>query len=155
MQPKILLTPFWLIAATLVGLGDTLYLSYFQYLNIIPSCAVGGCEIVLTSPYSSPFGVPFAYVGLVYYVYMLCLGILLMIDQHSKGLRFGTLAYTAIGLVLSIGFELFQYFVIHAMCLYCGISALITLVLFSIAVWHWRSTSAHPLVHPPQEVKKQ
>lgn len=142
MPTKLLLTPFWLIAATLVGLGDTLYLSYFHYLNIIPSCAIGGCEIVLTSVYSSPFGVPFAYLGLVYYIYMLCLGILLVIDPISKGLRFGALVYTGIGLVLSIGFELFQYFVIHALCVYCGISALTTLVLFIIAVWHWKKTKS-------------
>ncbi|MDO8517911.1 MAG: vitamin K epoxide reductase family protein [bacterium] len=151
MEQKILLTPFWLIAATFVGLGDTLYLSYFHYLNIIPSCAIGGCEIVLTSPYSSPFGVPFAYIGLVYYIYALCLAILLMIDPHSKGLRFGALAYTGVGLALSVGFELFQYVVIHALCLYCGISALTTLALFCLAVWHFRSTRPpHLFVQSPQ-----
>ena len=154
MHQKVLLTPFWLIAATLVGLGDTLYLSYYHLLGLVPGCAIGGCEIVLTSPYSSPFGVPFAYLGLVYYAYMFCLGILLMIDPTSKGLRFGVLAYTGIGLLLSIGFELFQYFVIHALCLYCGISALTAFVLFGIAVWHWRLTSSHPSIQPPQGVEK-
>ena len=135
---KVLLTPFWLIAATFVGLGDTLYLSYYHLLGIIPTCAIGGCEIVLSSVYATPLGVPFAYIGFVYYMYMLGLSILLAIDPTSKGLRFGVLAYTAIGLLCSIGFELFQYVVIHALCMYCAISALTTLVLFSVAVWHWR-----------------
>ena len=115
MPAKILLTPFWLVAATLVGLGDTLYLSYYHLLGLVPGCAIGGCEIVLGSVYSHPFGVPFAYIGLVYYIYML-----------------------------------FQYFVIHALCMYCAISALTTLALFVIAVRHWHSTSPHPLVQPPQ-----
>jgi uncharacterized membrane protein len=140
MQPKILLTPFWLIAVTFIGLGDTLYLSYYHLLGIIPTCAIGGCEIVLSSPYATPFGVPFAYIGLVYYTYMLGLAILLAIDPNSRGLRFGMLAYTTIGLLCSIGFELFQYFVIHALCMYCAISALTTLLLFIVAVWHWRAT---------------
>jgi uncharacterized membrane protein len=135
---KVLLTPFWLIAATFIGIGDTLFLSYYHLLGIIPTCAIGGCEIVLSSPYTTPFGMPFAYLGLFYYMYMLGLGILLAIDPASKGLRFGALAYTAIGLLCSICFELFQYFVIGALCMYCGISAITTLLLFIIAVWHWR-----------------
>ena len=140
---KNLLTPFWLIAATLIGLGDTLFLSYYHLLGIIPGCAIGGCEIVLSSPYTmigGALGLPFAYAGLFYYLYMLALGILLVIDPTSKGLRFGALAYTAFGLLCSIGFELFQYFVIGALCMYCGISAATTLVLFIIALWHWRAT---------------
>ncbi len=137
---KIALAPFYIISAAFIGIADTLYLSYFHYMNLIPSCAIGGCEIVLTSPYSSPFGVPFAYIGLFYYASMLGLALLLAYDPNSRGLRLGMLVYTGLGLVLSIGFELFQYFVIHALCMYCGISALTTLVLFGLAIWHWRST---------------
>jgi uncharacterized membrane protein len=134
------LTPYWLIAASFIGIGDTLYLVYEKLHGIIPGCLIlNGCEQVLTSPYSVVFGIPLAYYGLAFYAYMLGLAFLLAIDPESKGLRFGTLAYTTIGLLFSIGFELFQYFVIHAMCLYCAISALTTFVLFCIAVWHWRS----------------
>ena len=141
MQPKVLLTPFWLIAATFIGLGDTLFLAYYHWLNITPGCAIGGCEVVLNSPYTmigGPQGIPFAYVGLFYYVYMLGLGVLLAIDPGSRGLRLGALLYTGIGLLLSVGFELFQFYVIHALCMYCAISAITTLILFIIAVWHWR-----------------
>lgn len=137
------LTPYWLIAATFLGLGDTLYLSYEKIQGIIPGCLVlNGCEKVLTSPYSELFGVPLAFIGVVYYVYMLGLAILLSIDPHSKGLRFGVLAYATIGLALSVYFEWFQWSVIGALCQYCAISALTTLILFGIAVWHWRTTKA-------------
>lgn len=138
MESKVYLTPFYLIAATLIGLGDTLFLSYYHLLGIVPTCAIGGCEIVLSSPYTVLFGVPLTYLGLVYYVYMLGLAILLAVDPASKGLRFGMLAYTTIGLLCSIGFELFQYFVIHALCMYCALSAFTTLLLFCLAVWHWK-----------------
>ena len=140
-EEKIYLTPFWLIAATFVGLGDVFYLAYYHLLGIIPGCALKGCEIVLTSAYATPLGIPFAYIGVFFYMYMLGLAILLVIDPTSKGLRFGVLSYTTIGLMCSIGFELFQYFVIGALCMYCGISALTTLFLFIIALWHWRATS--------------
>ena len=137
---KILLTPFYLIAATLVGLGDTLFLSYYQHLGITPGCAIGGCEIVLNSAYSKFMGVPLSYIGLVFYVYMLALAILVAYDSYGKGTRFALMAYTSIGLLMSLGFETLQIFVIHAICLYCAISAATTLVLFGLALWHWRST---------------
>ena len=129
-----------LIALSLVGLGDTLFLSYYAYINTIPGCALSGCEIVLSSPYAKPFGVPFAYIGLFYYAHMLGLAVLLALDPHSRGMRLGALLYTGIGFLLSIGFELFQYFVIGALCLYCGISALTTLFLFAVAMYHFKTS---------------
>jgi uncharacterized membrane protein len=137
---KVLLTPFWIIAATFIGLGDTFFLSYYQHLGITPTCAIGGCEIVLNSVYSKFVGVPLSYIGLAFYVYMLALGILLAYDPFGKGTRFAIVAYTTIGLLFSLGFELTQIFVIHAICMYCAISATTTLLLFCLAIWHWRST---------------
>lgn len=135
------LTPYWLIAATFLGIGDTAYLVYEKLHGIIPGCLVlNGCEKVLTSEYSSVFGVTLAHIGLVYYVYFLALAILLSMDPYSKALRMGTLAYATIGLLFSIYFEWFQWSVIGALCQYCAISALVTLILFGLSVWHWRST---------------
>ncbi len=141
MQPKVFLAPFYFIAATFIGIADTLYLSYEHFLGIVPGCAIlTGCERVLTSVYATPLGVPFAYIGLLFYLYMLGLGILLAYDPTSKGLRFGAVAYTAIGLGCSICFEMIQFFIIGALCVYCALSALTTLVLFGIAVWHFRTS---------------
>jgi uncharacterized membrane protein len=140
MENKVLLSPFYLIAATFVGLGDTLYLSYYHLLGIVPTCAIGGCEVVLSSKYATPLGVPFAYIGLLYYLFMLFLLVLLAYDPAGRGMRAGVLAFSGIGLLCSIGFEVFQYVVIGALCMYCGISALTTLALFCLALWHWRTT---------------
>jgi uncharacterized membrane protein len=143
MPTKVPVAPYILLALALIGLGDTLYLSYFQYLNLIPSCAIGGCEIVLTSAQSKFFGVPWSYIGLVYYTYMLCLAVLLSIDPRSRGLRLGALVYAGAGLLYSV-YAIFyvQLSVIHALCQFCAISALTTLCLFAAAVWHWRATKA-------------
>jgi uncharacterized membrane protein len=141
MQDKPLLTPYLLMAAAMVGLGITAFLSYFQYMNLIPSCAVGGCEIVLTSEHSKFFGVPWSYVGLVYYAYLFALSLLLAIDPRSIALRLGTLFYTGIGVLYSAWAIFYiQLSVIGALCEYCSMSALTTLALFALAVWHFRKT---------------
>ncbi len=134
------LAPYFLIALALIGLGDTLYLAYYQYLNLIPTCAIGGCEIVLVSPHSKFFGVPWSYIGLVYYVYMLALAILLALEPRSKALRLAALAYTGAGLLYSLWAIFYiQLSVIGALCQFCAISALVTLGLFITALFHYRS----------------
>lgn len=139
--PKVLLAPFYLLAATFIGIADTLFLSYYHFINATPACALSGCEIVLSHPSATLWGlISLAYLGLIYYLYMLCLVALLAYDPRSKGLRAGVLLYTGLGLICSIAFELYQFFVIHAMCMYCGISAAVTLVLFGLAVWHFKAT---------------
>lgn len=140
-QEKLPVAPYLLIALAFIGLGDTLYLSYFQYMNLIPSCAIGGCEIVLTSEYSKFFGVPWSYVGLVYYVYMLGLALLLAIDPKSLGLRLGALLYTGVGVAYSVWAIFYiQLSVLGELCQYCAISALTTLCLFGVALWHFIAT---------------
>lgn len=137
------LAPFYLIAAALIGIADTLFLSYFAFLNTVPGCAIGGCEVVLTSEYSKFFGVPLGYLGLVYYAYMLALAGLIVLLPRSKELALAALFYTGIGLLLSLIFEFYiQAYLIGAMCLYCGISAFVTLALFGTAVWHYRTLKA-------------
>jgi len=137
MNQRAPLIPYILIALSLIGLGDTLYLSYYQYLNLVPSCVISGCETVLTSAYSKFFGVPWSYLGLFYYAYMLALAVLIAIEPRSFALRLGAVAYTGIGLLYSI-YAIFyvQLTVLNAICQFCAISALITLFLFIAAVRH-------------------
>ncbi len=124
----------------MVGLGDTLYLSYFQYLNLVPSCAIGGCETVLTHPYAKFFGVPWSYIGLVYYAYLFCLAALLIIDPRSYGLRLGALLYTGVGVGYSAWAVFYvQLSLIGAICQFCMISAITTLAACVIASLHYRS----------------
>ncbi len=141
MDNKPSTSAYLLLALAMVGLGITAFLSYFQYNNLVPSCAIGGCEIVLTSVHSKLFGLPWSYYGLVYYIYMFCLAVLLIIDPRSKGLRLGALLYTGVGVIYS-SWAIFyiQLTVIGALCQYCAMSAATTALLFVTAIWHWRST---------------
>ena len=132
-----LLTPYYLIALALIGIADTLYLSISVYAGVAPSCVLEGCEVVLASPYAKFFGVPLSYIGLVYYVYMLALAGLLAFDPYAKGLRWGTLLYTLVGVLMSVGFIYIQGVLIGAYCQYCLISAVLTVLLFGVAFWHF------------------
>lgn len=142
MENRVPLGPYILLALSMVGLGITAYLSYFQYLNLIPSCAIGGCEVVLTSEYSKFFGVPLSYLGLVYFAYLFCLSALLSFDPHSKGLRWGALLYTGFG-VLYFAYALFyvQAILIGAFCQYCIMSAITTTIAFGVSLYHYRSSN--------------
>jgi uncharacterized membrane protein len=144
MPAKPPLAPFILLALALIGLGDALYLSYFQYLNLIPTCAIGGCEQVLTSDYSKFFGVPWSYIGLVYYGYMLCLSVLLIIDPDSRGLKLGALLYAGFGVLYSCWAIFYiQLSLIHALCQFCAISAVTTLLMFITVLWHRLTSGVH------------
>lgn len=140
-----LLTPYYLLALALIGIADTLYLSVSVYTGVAPSCVLEGCEVVLNSVYAKFFGVPLAYIGLMYYVYLLCLVVLLAFDPYSKGLRSGTLLYTGIGFLYSLYAVFYvQTILIGAYCQYCLISAALTVLLFGTAFWHFLVTrSSH------------
>lgn len=134
------LGPFYLISLTLIGIADTLYLAYSEFMNIAPSCILAGCDVVLSSQYSEVFGVPLAYWGLVYYAYMLGIAILLALEPRSKALIWGTLLYTGVGLLSSVAFIYIQATLIGAFCQYCFISAAVTVGLFGVALWHYKKT---------------
>ena len=63
--------------------------------------------MVLTSAYSKFFGVPLSYIGLVYYMYMVFLAAMLIIEPRSWVLKYAVIKYTAIGLLLSVYFEFY------------------------------------------------
>jgi len=135
-----LLGPFYLISLALIGIADTLYLSYNEFMNTTPSCLLKGCDAVLAHPLSEVLGVPLAYWGLAYYVFMLGLVALLAIKPRSAMLRLATLLCTGIGLLCSAAFIYIQAAIIGAFCQYCLLSALVTLGLFSVALWHYKQT---------------
>lgn len=121
-----------------IGLLDALYLSYAQYAQSPLICGVlEGCNAVSASPYSKIFGIPIAYLGVIFYIGMLKM----LFWQHfiptlsTWGRRLFVLgAY--IGAAASVVFVYIQYTYIGAFCIYCLLSAIITwtvaVIVFSI-----------------------
>jgi uncharacterized membrane protein len=123
-------------ALAFIGLVDAGYLTYlkFQLMSNGPGCAFGGCDEVNQSPFSMLFGVPVALWGLL--VYAILLGMLLL-WQRAEGARDlwlgrGVLALSAGGLAFSAYLTALELFVIHAICPFCVISAIVILLLFIV-----------------------
>lgn len=130
--------PAWLVilflAVAVIGFADATFLTAKSYLGgTIPCAILNGCEEVVTSQYSKIFGLPVALLGSVYY---LLIAVLTLIYLDSGSYRFlGAAArLTVIGLLASIWFIFLQVFVIHALCLYCLVSAGTSTTLFILGV---------------------
>jgi uncharacterized membrane protein len=138
--------PFVMLALALIGVVDAYYDSYAIYTGQLLWCPppIDGCNIVANSPYARIFDVPLGYFGLVYYLYMFALVALLALDPFSRGLRVGTLLYAATGVSFSIYFMYIQTTFIHAFCVYCLISAVLTLFLLVSALRHFRASRMGP-----------
>jgi uncharacterized membrane protein len=134
--------PYVVLALALIGIADAFYDSYMIYGGQPLWCPppIDGCNIVASSPYARVFDVPLGYVGLVYYLYMFGLAALLAFDPFSRGLRFGAILYAATGVGFSIYFMYIQFTFIHAFCIYCVISGVLTVLLFIAALSHFRAT---------------
>jgi uncharacterized membrane protein len=142
MLSKVPLAPYFMLAFAFIGIADAFYDSYVIYNGQLLWCPppIDGCNIVAKSPYARIFDMPLGYFGLMYYLYMFGLAALLAFDPFSRGLRLGALLYAATGVSFSIYFMYIQVTFIHAFCIYCLISAVLTLLLLVTALWHLRAT---------------
>ncbi len=141
-RKKAAFIPFLMLLLALIGIADALYDSYEAYNNQMLWCpqAIDGCNTVADSPYARIFDIPLGYLGLIFYLYMFALAALLAFDPFSRGLRLGALLYSAIGVSFSIYFLYLDFAFIHAFCIYCTVSAVLTLLLLIAAVAHFRAT---------------
>jgi len=139
---KTTFAPYLMVLFALIGIADAFYDSYEVYNSNMLWCpeTINGCNTVANSPYARIFDVPLGYFGLIFYLYMFALAALLAFDPFSRGLRLGALLYTAIGVCFSIYFTYLEFAVIHALCIYCLLSAALTVFLFIAAMAHFRAT---------------
>lgn len=127
--------------AAFVGFADSAYLTADHYLSLpLPCSLLHGCEVVLHSTWSMVGPVPLAAIGVLYYLAVLFSAVYLLTSmdwpKHATKLFF---LVTLAGLIMSVVFESMQVFIIHALCQYCALSALMTLVLASLGYSLWRS----------------
>ena len=132
--------PMLLLALALVGIADASYDSYAIFLGRELWCPppIDGCNTVANSPYARISGVPLGYLGVVFYVGMASIAALLVHAPASRALRSIALAYSGIGLLASGVFFYIQLNYIHAFCVYCMISAVLTVFLFTASLIHYR-----------------
>ncbi len=141
-----------MLALALVGIGIAFYDSYVIYNGLQLWCPppIDGCNTVAYSPYARISGVPIGYLGLAYYAAMFGIAAWLSREPFSPELRWVALLYAAAGLCASIYFFYVQRTYIQAFCVYCLISAVVTVFLFGGALRHFRATRADG-ARPPSE----
>jgi uncharacterized membrane protein len=143
---KINLPIYVMLALTLIGISDAMYVAYGSYSGTQLWCPIlDGCNTVVNSPYSRVLGMPMSYFGFIYYLFMFGLAARLAYEPASKSLRFRMVLYAALGAVSSAYFIYLQLGLIQAICSYCIISAIVSFLLLLAAVWHFQVTRSKNL----------
>lgn len=124
-----------MLVFSLVGVLDSVYLSYEHFSGSIPPCTIGAlsdCGQVLRSSYAVVFGIPLAVIGIIQY-FLLSYALIYVLLLNKNSLKYLILIQAKIGLLASIYFVYLQLFILHAICLYCMLSALTSLLIFLFA----------------------
>jgi len=116
-----------------LGVADALYLTVSYFTNTEVLCSLlEGCDVVLSGPYATFFGVPVSLIGVLYYIFLF-FGGLFILSSLKTHLHKYILLVPLFGFVATLYFVYLQLFVIGEICLYCMISAFITTVFSFIA----------------------
>lgn len=138
--------PHIAVGMIVIGILDALYLYISHTAGASLVCGVlDGCNEVAASPYSIVFGIPLSFLGLVFYIGMLAVASLLYYQEYRRVAKGLFLLGAAVGVAMSAYFTYLQAFVIEAWCMYCLISAAVTLLLLVISVLLYRDVETDSL----------
>lgn len=126
--------PIAIILIALVGFSDATYVTVKHFQGVIPPCAIGGCESVLTSSYSKILGIPVSLLGAIYY-FIIILSIFLHLDTKKEIFLKIPILMSVVGLIFSIYFMTVMVFVLKAICPYCIVSAITSTTIFIISAF--------------------
>ena len=129
----------------LVGLFVALYLTLYKAGAIGElTCAIGSCETVNTSRWSTFLGLPVAAWGLAYYAVVFVVALAGITERYadSRPFALGMLLLTAWGALFSLWLTYLELFVIHAICQWCVVSALLAVGIFVVSWREWREVRA-------------
>ncbi|MGK2962462.1 MAG: vitamin K epoxide reductase family protein [Gemmatimonadaceae bacterium] len=135
-------------ALALAGIFLALYLLFYK-LGMLGSltCSVGSCETVNTSKWATFLGFPVAGWGVAWYVTAFVVSLAGTTERFadSRNVSLVLVGLTGSGLLFSAYLTWLELFVIHAICQWCVVSAIIVLAMFVMAVLDFRDTSSFTL----------
>ena len=124
------------IILSILGLVDSIYLAWIKLANATAACAgIGDCESVNNSPYAEIAGIPIAVLGAG--AYLLMISLLLMEPraefwkENSPLIVFGL---SLVGVLYSAYLTYVEVAILHAICPYCVISAVLLVAILAISV---------------------
>lgn len=136
-----------MIVATLAltGIFVALYLLLYK-LGVIGnlSCSIGSCETVNTSRWAIFMGAPVAGWGAGFYVLMFVVALASIQDRYADSVGMSKLlaAVSGCGFIFSVWLTYLELFVIHAICQWCVVSAVIVTTMFVFAALDLRERVA-------------
>lgn len=118
---------------TIAGVAVAGYLTYVHYNAGALVCGIGDCSIVQASQYSKMFGIPIAIFGL--FMYLAILALIIVRDRSAEMediASTGILVLLIAGTIYAVYLTYLEIAVIRAICQWCVISAIITVLLLTV-----------------------
>lgn len=142
------------LALALLGVGVSGYLTIEHGRGASPICAFGqGCQVVAQSTYADLWGIPTAAFGLgMYLVLAVLYGVLLASlppPRVEMAFRWVALVLVLAGTGVSAWLTYVELYVLHAVCIWCVVSAGAVTLLLALAVGH--ILSAQPAARSPSQ----
>lgn len=116
------------------GIFLATYLALYKFGMIgALTCSVGSCETVQLSKWATFLGVPVAAWGIAFYVGVLVIT-MISIATGAPLAGWALLGLTGWGVLFSAWLTYLELFVIHAICMWCVVSAIVTVVIFALVL---------------------
>lgn len=125
-----------------IGLGISVYLMYL-YNQPEPINCLTNCEIVRSSSYSYFLGIRIPYLGIIYYLSVIFCLVSLIRNPRNELIKFILGIVTTSGLLFSMYLSYLEEIIIEAWCQWCILSALITLIIFTLSIF-WINKKSIP-----------
>jgi len=123
-----------LVGLSLIGLVDSIYLTYVKLVSSGLCVAGEGCEIVNSSIYSQINGIPVAALGAVAYASML---VVLLLEDRVNFIEFNSplivFGMSLFGVLYSAYLTYLEIYVIRAICLFCVLSAVVLSIMLVLS----------------------
>ena len=126
-----------IVLLALVGLLVATYLWLYKIGALGElQCGTGSCEYVQTSRYAELLGIPVAFYGVAGYAALLGLGLAGLQPRFTADRRVGTLlaALATVGFAFTLYLTAIELFVLHAICRWCVVSAVIMTAIWVLSI---------------------
>ena len=125
-----------LFVLSMIGLLDSLYLTYEHFRDTLPPCEYGAffdCGSVLRSEYASIGGIPLALIGVGHYLILAVVTAMAYLNKIFA--QKITPWLVGLGALASIYFVYLQLVILRAICLYCMVSAVNSFIMAGLIVF--------------------
>jgi uncharacterized membrane protein len=126
-----------IVLLALVGLLVATYLWLYK-IGVLGElqCGTGSCEAVQASRYAELFGIPVAFYGVAGYSALMGLGLAGLQPRLAADRRVAVLLATlaTVGFAFSLYLTAIELFVLHEICRWCAVSAVIMTAIWVLSI---------------------